>query len=231
MSSPDPRHRSPHPVPEDRGGVLGFVRRHIWAVAIAVGLVVTTGMRPFTIRRPPVPEVLFQVPNEFALVDQDGRAFTPDDLRGKAWVVGFIFTRCPSVCPRVSQVMKAIADDIHHGNLTDRVNVLSVSVDPEHDTPAVLKDYADRLGADPVHWRFVTGSPEQIERFVVDGFHLAVGDRQQTAPGVYDIAHATRLALVDQQGGVRVLFPTEDGNRAELFNQILGVVRLAHDGD
>ncbi|MEE9383158.1 MAG: SCO family protein [Nannocystaceae bacterium] len=204
------------------------MRRRIWFVAVVFGVLMITIPRWWLRRLPPPPAVLFDVP-EFVLTDQTGHRFGSEQMRGQVWVVGFVFTRCPSVCPRVSQVMRQVQDDIEKGGLADKVKMLTITVDPQYDTPEVLSDYARTLGADAENWRFVTGDKDAIESLVVGGFKLALGERQETTPGVFDIAHATRLALVDQRGGVRALHHTDDGNRAEFFNHILAVLRSASE--
>ena len=91
---------------------------------------------------------------DFRLTDQDGRVVTAADLRGKVVAIDFIYTRCPlpDVCPRLSANFAVLAR-----RFGDRVALLSVTVDPDYDTPAVLKDYARRWGADSATWRFLTG--------------------------------------------------------------------------
>ena len=91
---------------------------------------------------------------DFRLTDQDGRAVTAPDLRGKVVAINFIYTRCPlpDVCPRLSANFAVLAK-----RFGGRVALLSVTVDPDYDTPAVLKEYARRWSADPATWRFLTG--------------------------------------------------------------------------
>jgi protein SCO1/2 len=91
---------------------------------------------------------------DFRLTDQDGRAVTAADLRGTVVAINFIYTRCPlpDVCPRLSANFAVLAK-----RFGGRVALLSVTVDPDYDTPAVLKEYARRWSADPATWRFLTG--------------------------------------------------------------------------
>jgi protein SCO1/2 len=212
-----------------------FLRRHIWLIGVVFFLTMITVMRPLLVRRPPPPEIIGEVP-AFALMDQRGEAFTREDLLAadKTYVVGFVFTRCPSTCPAVSRAMLSFQEQITRSKLEDRVELISVSVDPEHDTPEVLADYADTLGADLDNWRFLTGSKSAIESFVVDGFMLAVGEREATkAPGspvpeagVYDIAHSTKLALVDRFGNIRGYYSIDSDGLAELYHRTVRVIRV-----
>src|SRR2546423_1619862 len=138
----------------------------------------------------------------FALTDQDGKPFASDRLRGKVWVADFIFTNCPGACPQMTMRMgglqKAIADT--------RVHFVSFSVDPERDTPAVLKNYAQTFGADPVRWHFLTG--EKTEMFeAARGMKLTAEPAGVLGP---EIAHAEKFLLVDGEGRVRGVYDSKD---------------------
>ncbi len=196
--------------PEERGGWFrrAFVRRP-WHISALFLLLMITVSRPFTRRIPEAPEVLLQLP-DFALVDQDGQPFTLASMRGKVWVAGFIFTSCPSVCPKISRAMLELQQRYARNGI--EVELVSFSVDPENDTPAVLKRYADNLGADLTRWHFVTtagGDRSAMEALVVGGFKTAI-DRKPlgggATPDMYDIAHAEKLVLIDDSGGVRGLY-------------------------
>jgi protein SCO1/2 len=206
---------------------IKFLRKHIWVIGILFFFLMITLMRPFLIRRPPPPEVIGEVP-AFMLVDQTGEQFTRDDLLAadKTYVVGFVFTSCPSICPAISRAMLMFQEQIERSKLSDRVELLTVTVDPQTDTPEVLAAYAEQLGADLSNWRFLTGDQAAIEGFVVDGFHLAVGEREDKAPGVYDIAHSTKLALVDRFGHIRGYYSIDDEGLAELYHRTVRTIRV-----
>ena len=194
---------SPIPeAPEDRGGWLrrALVRRP-WHLSALFLLLMITVSRPFTRRIPEAPEVLLQLP-EFALVDQDGQPFTLASMHGKVWVAGFIFTSCPSVCPKISRAMLDLQQRYARNGVD--VELVSFSVDPDNDTPAVLKRYAENLGADESRWRFVTGDRAAMEALVVGGFKTAMDRATRTDKiEMYDIAHSEKLALIDGAGGIR----------------------------
>ena len=128
----------------------------------------------------------------FELTERSGRAVGSDDLGGEPWLASFIFTRCPDVCPAVSGKMTEL-----HRRLPAGVRLLSVSVDPRHDTPAVLRDYARRFEASE-RWWFVTGGVEEIRSLVGGGFHLSLAENDDGA-----ITHSDRVALVDGSGRIR----------------------------
>jgi protein SCO1/2 len=212
-----------------------FLRKHIWLIGVVFFLTMITAIRPFLVRRPPPPEIVGEVP-AFALVDQRGDSFTREDLLAadKTWVVGFVFTSCPTTCPAVSRAMLSFQEQIIRSKLEDRVELLTVTVDPVTDTPEVLALYAESLGADLGNWRFLTGSPSMIESFVVGGFKLAVGPRKEIEPGdslgpeagVYDIAHSTKLALVDRFGNIRGYYSIDNDGLAELYHRTVRVIRV-----
>ncbi|HLT37723.1 MAG TPA: SCO family protein, partial [Enhygromyxa sp.] len=154
--------------------------------------------------------------------------FTREDLLAadKTWVVGFVFTSCPSVCPAISRSMVMFQEQIERSKLDDRVELLTVTVDPTTDTPEVLAGYAEKVGADLDNWRFLTGDQAAIEGFVVGGFKLAVGERENKVPGVYDIAHSTKLALVDRFGQIRGYYSIDDEGLAELYHRTVRVIRI-----
>ncbi len=188
--------------PEERGGWLrrNFVRRP-WHFSALFLLVMITASRPFTRRVPEAPEVLLQIP-EFTLQDQDGRPFTLASMRGKVWVAGFFFTTCPSICPKISRAMLELQQRYARNGMD--IELVSFTVDPENDTPEVLKRYAENLGADLSRWHFVTGDRAAMEALVVGGFKTAI-DKQPLGPSIdmYDIAHSEKLVLLDATGGVR----------------------------
>jgi protein SCO1/2 len=136
-----------------------------------------------------------------ALVNQDGAPLRFDGYRGKALAVTFIFTRCPlpDYCILMSENFKAVQRTLRASPaLFERTHLVSVSIDPEYDTPAVLRAYGDRLmGAEPRfdHWEFATGTPEQV-RQVAEFFGLSY----ETEDG--QIVHSLRTVVVGPGGEV-----------------------------
>jgi protein SCO1/2 len=205
-----------------------FLRKHVWLIGGLMLFLMITVMRPLMIRRPPPPEITGEVP-AFTLVDQNGESFTRESMLAeeKVWVVGFVFTRCQTTCPAVSRAMLEVQKQIADSKVDEHVELVAVSVDPKNDTPEVLAEYADKLGADLDNFRFVTGTQAEIEHFVVDGFKLAMGDEAvEVEPGVFDIAHSTKLALVDRWGNVRGYYSIDPDGLNELYHRTLRVIRL-----
>jgi len=140
--------------------------------------------------------VLGAVPS-FMLVERSGRAVSAADLAGHVWVADFVFTHCPTFCPllteRMAGLQKALAP------AADPVRLVSFSVDPVHDTPEVLLDYARRAGAGD-GWLFVTGPREALAALLRDGFKVAWAD---DGPPASPITHSDRFVLVDRALRIR----------------------------
>jgi len=163
-----------------------------WVVALAVALTAGVGCGGRDASLP----VLGTVP-EFHLVDRDGRPFGSEQLDGRPWVAGFIFTRCPDVCPAVTTQMKRVQDGL--AGTGDGPPLVSFSVDPTHDTAEVLDAYARRYGAAKT-WHFLTGERTAIARLLMDGFKVAFAD---DGPETNPITHSDRLVLVDGARRIR----------------------------
>jgi protein SCO1 len=110
---------------------------------------------------------------DFALTDQSGRPVRRADMEGKVWIASFIFTNCPDECPLMTAEMAQFQSDWAH---VPDLRLVSISVDPERDTPAVLSQYADRFNADPERWLFLTGDKRAIYRLAREGFRLGITD-------------------------------------------------------
>src|SRR5918992_4025838 len=98
---------------------------------------------------------------DFALTSQDNQPVTLQDFRGKVVAVTFIYTSCPDTCPLLTMKMAQVQDDLGP-RFGTKVAFVSITVDPEHDTPEVLKHYAEAFDADPAGWAFLTGPPAVI---------------------------------------------------------------------
>ena len=149
----------------------------------------------------------------FALVDHTGASVTRDALVGHVTIVNFIFTRCDTVCPVTSMKMRTVQD--RTGDEA-AIKLLSVSVDPGHDTVPVLAAYAARWGADPARWRFVRGDIAAVRELVERGLALGFDDLGgTTASGAPNITHSGHFVLVDQAGHVRGYYDSDDWPRIE----------------
>jgi protein SCO1/2 len=145
---------------------------------------------------------------DFALTDQNARPFTRRALDGKIWVAAFMFTRCPTICPRITRRMRELQERAASAKVPLRL--VSFSVDPEHDTPEVLREYAARHQADLASWSFVTGDAAVIGATAVQGFKLALEGRANPAAPDFGILHGSHLVLVDRSGELRGFYRTDD---------------------
>ncbi len=154
----------------------------------------------------------------FALTDETGAPYTQAALLGRVTVVDFIFTSCATACPLLTAEMARLQAHVRAAHLDERVRLLSISVDPERDTPERLRALGERHGADPRLWRFVRGPEQALRRVVVDALKQVM-DRQPDRGEVdgFTILHATRLVLLDPQAHVRGFYDANDAaDRARL---------------
>lgn len=129
----------------------------------------------------------------FQLVDQDGKPTTEQDMKGKPFLMFFGFTHCPDVCPtalfEVSEVMRALGPD------ADRAGAMFVTVDPERDTPAVMKNY---LASFDPHVRGLTGDSKAVE--AIQKAYRVYAKKVPTESGDYTMDHTALIYLMDKQG-------------------------------
>jgi protein SCO1/2 len=171
------------------------------ALAVALGLAARS-MRP----RAPLP-VLGHIPS-FRFVDERNAPFTSESMLGHVSIVDFIFTRCMSSCPRLTATMAELQGRL--GRRATSVHLVSFSVDPDNDTPAVLADYAAKANADLSRWAFVTGPADEVAKAVVLGFKVSAAKVARGA-GDYDVVHGNWLVLVDRKGNLRGYYQVEEG--------------------
>jgi len=143
----------------------------------------------------------------FRLVERSGRVVTEADLAGRVWIASSIFTHCPLSCPRITTVMKGLQERLAG---TD-IQLVSLSVDPERDTPDVLANYARTFGADAGRWWFLTGPKAEVHALINGRFKLGVveTDAADRQAGAEAFSHSDRLALVDR-GKVVGYFDSND---------------------
>jgi protein SCO1/2 len=186
-------------------------------VAGAITLTLLPVLASATLRAPPPVASL----GAWSLVDQDGQMIGNESLRGQVWVASVFFSRCPSVCPRQQKDFAQILSHLEDLRSPDKkpVRLVSFSVDPTHDTPEVLRAWAEKNHADTTRWSLVTGPEDRVKALLVDRMFLEVGQKTPV-PGtdLFDIAHASRFVLVDQNGDVRGYWPTDELGRGNLIN-------------
>ena len=154
----------------------------------------------------PPPPVLGTVP-DFRLVDQTGAPFGPDRLKGRVWIADFVFTRCPDVCPRMTERLVGV-----HRALGERADVVAVSVDPTYDTPERLAAFARANGAESPRWHFLTGSSQHVQEAVLRGFNVAFSRESED---IATLTHGVHVVLVDGRGRIRGYYDSNDRDALE----------------
>ncbi|MFV5684159.1 SCO family protein [Flavobacterium sp. GB2R13] len=134
---------------------------------------------------------------KFELINQDNIKITNETYRGKVYVLEFFFTTCPSICPKMNLSMLAIESSFF-GN--PNFGIVSITIDPAHDTPAILKAHAKLLGVKSSNWNFLTGDKDYIFGIANKGFNLYVGENSKVNGG---FEHSGLFALVDKNGTIR----------------------------
>lgn len=186
----------------------------------AVALVLLlSGRQPAQEELPVIAEV-----GAFELVDHAGRRVTPSDLAGAPWVVDFVFTRCRSTCPLMTEAMRRLRADWPRDV---PVRFVSISVDPEHDRPEVLADYRRQRGIEGDDWLFLTGERDVVFRLVSDTFLLSFDPDPppELATPEMPILHSTRFVLVDARGRIRGYY---DGLDRNALADLVRDARLLH---
>jgi cytochrome oxidase Cu insertion factor (SCO1/SenC/PrrC family) len=175
---------------------------------------------------------------DFSLTERSGRRVTRADLLGKVWVANFIYTKCTETCPLQSAQLARLQSEF----VEEELRLVSITVDPDRDTPAVLSRYAERYGADPVRWLFLTGEKGAIYRLAKEGFRLGVADpddvSRSTGPRRWGeppaawashgskglILHSPRLVVVDRRAKIRAYHRPDDEEALERLRQNVRLV-------
>jgi len=160
--------------------------------------------------------VLGEVSRDFSFVNQDNEVVTPAVFQDKVYVTDFFFTTCPAICPimtrQMTRVYEAIKDD-------PGVLLLSHTIDPEHDTVEVLKNYADGLGIETAKWHLVTGPQDEI--FAMAKHYMLAAMKYEEAPGGY--LHSGSFVLVDRERQIRGYY---DGTDPEAVDRLIDDLAL-----
>jgi protein SCO1 len=164
----------------------------------------------------------------FQLTDQSGATFSSQSLAGRVTLLDFVYTHCTDACPLLSatfqQTQRKLADEKLLGS---RVMLVSLSVDPQHDTPSVLAEYGQQFKADATGWKLLTGDWDQVYD-VVTGFKVATRPPRPAvdapAPGGTELTHTTRIVLIDAQQQVRAYLEGQDATPDDLLNSVKRVL-------
>jgi protein SCO1 len=174
--------------------VLMLVLFLVGMPVLSVAVIALTGN--FEVKELPV---LGQVP-EFRLTERSGEPYGSNELRGKVWVAGFIFTSCSMQCPIITGRLQSLQTKFR---FKENWRAVAFTTDPDSDTVSVLKDYAVKAKADPYKWLFLTGPKNELTPLISNGFKLA---SDPTNPTI----HSEKLVLVDHLSRIRGYYDAND---------------------
>ena len=184
--------------------------RTIWIgvaliILIVAGSVVLQRLKPRTPEAAPLPVIGNIAP--FSLTNQIGVVTTLEDLRGQVWLADIIFTRCPGPCARMTRQMASVQAALPKDS---QAKLISLTTDPEFDSPEVLTNYGEKFGADPARWHFLTGTKLGIAALAGDSLKLtALETKPESRTSADDLfIHSTIFVLVDKQARLRGAFET-----------------------
>ncbi len=153
---------------------------------------------------------------EFTLVDQNDKPFHFANSRGKIVLATFVFTTCPDVCPLLTAKFASIQRTLQEKKVDDYL-LLTITTDPERDTPAALKSYAEQFKADFNHWLFLTGPKQDLAK-VWKAFGVTVRKRPDG-----QIQHTTLATLIDRRGIRRVDYYTDKWQEKEILRDMVSL--------
>ena len=159
----------------------------------------------------PKMDTVFHTIPAWKLTDENGKEFLGQSLKGKIYVADFFFTRCGSICPKMSTELTRLQDTFSE---EEEVQIASFSVDPVHDTPEILREYAKKYDAKAGKWHFLTGTKMQIYPLAVKGYFIPVADASEYDKAVKSpdetFIHSEKLILVDKEGHIRGFYDGTD---------------------
>jgi protein SCO1/2 len=166
---------------------------------------------------------IFGAVPEFSFIERDGRRVTLAELKGKVWLVNFIYTNCPDTCPIQSAQMREIQEDFKKEK---DLRLVSITVDPERDTPKLLTEYANRFSADPARWFFLTGKKETIYKFAQEGFHLGAVEipHEKKPESGATHTHSPRFVLIDRDAHIRGYYVSTDAEAMKRLRRDLKIL-------
>ena len=153
---------------------------------------------------------------DFSFVDQDSQQVSSQNLIGKIYVTDFFFTTCPTICPKMKSQLLRVYEKFKNN---EQVVLLSHTIDPEHDSVAVLRDYAERLGVSSGKWHFVTGAKDSI--YTIAAQYMVSAAEDEKEPGGF--VHSGAFILVDANRRVRGIY---DGTNPEQVDQLIEDIPL-----
>jgi protein SCO1/2 len=202
--------------------LLSLSRRHALLLS---GLALAGWVAPGLAHKPKAEARLSKIgpAPDFALIDQDGKPVSLKDWRGEVVAVTFIYASCVDTCPLLTAKLVGIQRKLEP-NAASKVFFAAITVDPERDTPEVLKRYGQAHGADGAHWAFLTGTPEQIDD--VTKRYGIYRKKQQSG----DVDHTFLTSLIDRSGTLRVQYLGWRFDPNEFLSDLRSLLREPRSG-
>ena len=205
------------PLPPDTSApprVVPFYRNPYVLIFVA-GAIVLTLMRPLLRRDPPPPPVDGVLPL-FSLINEKGEPMGSKELSGTVYIANFLFTQCTTVCPLTVRSLLELQARYEEAKVP--IRIVSFSVDPQTDTPDVLRTYGRTAGAKPERWSFLTGKETEVSA-VLAGFKMALEPKKVMGNGLLEIAHSQKLVIVDGRGALRGFYASDKDGIDEVFHR------------
>jgi protein SCO1/2 len=162
-------------------------------------------------------DTIYHTIGNFALVNQDSMLVTNETVRGKIYVADFFFTSCRTICPIMKTQMKRVYDKVKDD---PEVLIVSHTIDPEYDTVARLRDYAERLGVESEKWHFLTGVKDSIYYLAQTSYFATAMEDPSQSDG---FIHSGAFLLIDKKGRIRGKY---DGTKTEEVDQLIEDIRI-----
>ena len=169
-------------------------------------------------------DTIFQTIPDFNLINEKGQNFSSSTLKGKIYVASFFFTRCGTICPKITSQLSRVQDTF---NQDPDLKLISISVDPAYDHPEKLQAYSKRFDANEGQWTFLTGEKKMIYPLVLKGFHVPLADASEYDAAIKNpdetFIHSERLVLVDKEGIIRGFY---DGTDKKEVDRLLVEIKV-----
>ncbi|MCE2711211.1 MAG: SCO family protein [Cryomorphaceae bacterium] len=146
----------------------------------------------------------------FFYTDENGKQVKSADFKGKVWIADFFFTSCQTICPLMTTNLKKLNLSMH--DLSADIQFISFTIDPDRDTPRMLKRYKKHHGIEAVNWTFLTGNEEKTHLLGIENFQIFAGRDEESQGG---FAHSGAFTLVDKEGFVRGVYLGTDSKQVE----------------
>ncbi len=177
-------------------------------------------------------DTIFQTIPTFNLLNEKGQRFSSSNLKGKIYVASFFFTRCGTICPKITGQLSRVQDTF---NQDPELKLISISVDPAYDHPEKLKAYSKRFDANEGQWTFLTGEKKVIYPLILKGFHVPLADASEYDAAIKNpdetFIHSERLVLVDKEGVIRGFYVGTDKKEVDRLLVEIKVLKTIYSSE